>query len=201
MLQGILGNHRTARNRFLRGAQALSPSKKLPNPGKESLRALLESVEHPLMQKWSISRRKQRLYLPEQEITQPNLSRGSNQEVWVRGVVGVQTLIKQRFRHITTKDRCILLRSLSWPNGGGTTTKSELLRDFFINTGLQIKTGQWSCTTASHQLASDGHCCLLHRLFQTLFQPPEHPPTCSVKHNTVVEPDCEDFHLEQRAEC
>lgn len=159
------------------------------------------------MQKRSISRRKQRLYLPEQEITQPNLSRGSNQEVWIRGVVGVQTLIKQWFRHITRKDRCILLRSC--PNRGG-TAKSELVRGFlfvcfwfvfFINTGLQIRTGWWSCTTASHQLASDGHCCLLHRLFQMLFHPPEHPPSpCSLKHNTVVEPDCEDFHLEQRAE-
>lgn len=180
MPQGILGNHRTTINRLLRGAPLLSPSKKLPNPLQREFKSpqvssRLESVEHSVKQKWNISRRKQRLYLPEQEITQPNLSRGSNQEVWIRGVVGVQTLIKQRFRHITKKDRCILLRSLSCPDGGG-TTRSELLRVFFKNTALQIKTGWWSCTTASHQLASDGHCCLLHRLFQMLFHPPQHPP-------------------------
>lgn len=100
--------HRTASNRFLWGAPALSPSKKLPNPWQREFKSphvssCLETVEHSLMQRWNILRRKQKLYLPEQEITQSNLSRGSNQEVWVRGVVGVQTLIKQRFRHITKR--------------------------------------------------------------------------------------------------
>lgn len=57
-------------------------------------------------------------------------------------------------------------------------------KGFYVNPELQIKTGWWSWTTASHQLASDRHCCLLHRLFQMLFQPPEHPTPCSLKHNS-----------------
>lgn len=199
MLQGILGNHRTARNRFLRDAPALSPSKKLPNPWQREFKSphvssCLKSAEH--WYKDGIRQEENKDFTCQ---SRKSLSRTSP-EVRIRRSGSGELLV---YRHLSSNDSDTSLRETEasyWDHFPDPTEVALLNQNyegfgFFLNTGLQIKTGWWSCTTACLQLASDGHCSLFHRLFQTFFQPPKHP-LCAF----VMEPDCEDFHLEQRAQ-